>query len=123
LNHEWGEDKQPGRVPKNRWFSIEWSGSLTPPAAGLYKFRLFADDVATLFLNNRQVIRAAKLYHPGESVSGEMELSSGACPIRVEYANWGGVARIRVEWKKLGQSGFDWCEIEKKYLSPYLPGK
>ncbi len=94
----------------------EWTGTLTPPSSGLYRFSLRVAGVAQLYLNGRRVISAnAEFYRadlPGGIVSapgGPMISFQGQArltkhhpvSIRVQYATGSSIggAALQVGWE------------------------
>ena len=121
LSHDWDAAPPPGVADLNEWFSGEWSGGLQPDVAGRYRFRVSADNHASVFVGDCVVAHTYSPTPDGQHVEGEVELAAARRPFRVEYSNHGGPARLRVEWKRLGPGGFDWREIDPKHLSPHPP--
>lgn len=116
----WSNNSSPSKAIRDE-FSVEWRGYLTPPSAGQYRFRVRADDHVALHLGGRPVCTFRARFDSFESEGnvGEAELASGATPVRVEYAEFGGHAWLTVEWSKPGRNGFDWRPIDPEHLSPH----
>jgi hypothetical protein len=84
-------------------FSIRWTGSITAPATGTYIFRVWIDDGARVWLNDNLIIDSwvdqAATWH----ASGEVDLKAGTTyPIKVEFYEVGGEARVRLFWRYPG---------------------
>ncbi|HNS03300.1 MAG TPA: PA14 domain-containing protein [Anaerolineae bacterium] len=84
-------------------FSVRWTGELTAPAAGEYRFQLNADDGVRLWLDGELV---------GESVNPDnvnlvdvqTHLSAGPHDIRIDYFQRGGGKALEFWWQPPGES-------------------
>ncbi len=72
-------------------FSVRWTGGLTAPVTGTYRFRLWIDDGGRLWINEKLIIdhwvdQAATWYQ------ADVNLRAGEkYPIKVEYYENGGI--------------------------------
>ena len=81
------------------YFSIRWSGKITPPLSGVYKFHVVADDGVRLWVNHEQLIDAW-FDQEATSYSGSILLDGGqSYDIRIEYFNSIVHSVIDVEWE------------------------
>lgn len=74
----------PGLEDVFEWFGVQYRGWITVREGGTYRFRLHSDDGSKLFIDSTLVIDNDKI-HPPRSESGEIYLSPGTYPIRVDY--------------------------------------
>ena len=74
----------PGLADVFEWFGIQYRGSITIKESGLYKFRLLSDDGSKLYIDSIPVINNDGTHAP-KSMTGEIYLSPGTYPIRVDY--------------------------------------
>ena len=74
----------PGLENIFEWFGVQYRGLITVQESGLYKFRLHSDDGSKLYIDSILVINNDGTHAP-RSVSGEIYLSPGTYPIRVDY--------------------------------------
>jgi hypothetical protein len=74
----------PGLEGVFEWFGVQYRGSITVGEAGLYGFRLNSDDGSKLFVDSVLVIDNDGIHGP-RSRTGEIYLSPGTYPIRVDY--------------------------------------
>jgi hypothetical protein len=74
----------PGLQGVFEWFGIQYRGVITVRESGLYKFRLLSDDGSKLFIDSVLIIDNDGAHSP-RSKSGEIYLSPGTYPIRVDY--------------------------------------
>lgn len=82
-------------------FSVRWLGQIETQEAGLYAFRVQADDAFKLWINNTLVINQPE--HTGQPTAGEVTLSGNTKhDIRVEFREGGGAAYARLEWRRPG---------------------
>jgi hypothetical protein len=74
----------PGLTSVFEWFGIQYRGSITVKKSGLYTFRLLSDDGSKLYIDSNIVIENDGIHSP-KSKTGEIYLSPGTYPIRVDY--------------------------------------
>jgi len=74
----------PGLENVFEWFGIQYRGSITIKESGLYKFRLLSDDGSKLYIDSILIIDNDGTHAP-KSKTGEIYLSPGTYPIRVDY--------------------------------------
>ena len=77
-------------------FSARWTSTLNLPS-GVYRFRATVDDGVRVFVNDRLVIDGWRVQAAATLESGDIALS-GAVPVRVEYFEATGEARITLTW-------------------------
>jgi len=74
----------PGLTNVFEWFGMQYRGSITVKKSGLYTFRLLSDDGSKLYIDSNIVIENDGIHSP-KSKTGEIYLSPGTYPIRVDY--------------------------------------
>jgi len=74
----------PGLQDVFEWFGIQYRGVISVRESGLYRFRLLSDDGSKLFIDSVLIIDNDGTHSP-RSKSGEIYLSPGTYPIRVDY--------------------------------------
>ncbi len=74
----------PGVTQRHTWFALVFEGQFTLDWAGLYAWRLVADDGAKLWVDGVEVIDLDGL-HPPQSKAGSLDLQPGPHHIRVAY--------------------------------------
>jgi beta-glucosidase len=81
-------------LPATGW-SVRWTGSLTAPVTGDYKFNLTSRGAATLYLDGAQVIHGGGSF-PSGTASATVHLVAGeAHQVQVDYA---GTSTIELGW-------------------------
>jgi beta-glucosidase len=101
LDVDWQGRPPATGVPATGW-SAAWTGTLTPPTTGRYRFSLDSDDGSRLYVNGGRVIDNWR-DQSGGSVTGTVELTAGRpVPIRVEYYQAGGDSHLRLGWQPPG---------------------
>ena len=93
----------PEQEPWPAPFSVRWTGTLTAPVDGTYRFQLNSDDGVRLTLDGELV---------GESVTPDnvnlidvqTELSAGPHAIRIDYFQRGGGKALELWWQPPGQA-------------------
>jgi hypothetical protein len=74
----------PGLENVFEWFAVQYRGFIKIKTAGAYKFRLLSDDGSKLFIDSTLIIDNDGIHSP-KSVEGQIYLSKGTYPIRVDY--------------------------------------
>jgi hypothetical protein len=74
----------PGLQNVFEWFGVQYRGSIAVRNAGTYTFRLLSDDGSKLFVDSNLVIDNDGVHQP-RFKSGEIYLSPGTYPIRLDY--------------------------------------
>ena len=93
----------PGVVPGD--FSARWVGFVVPPQTGVYVMTVDYDDGGRLWVGTEQVIEGWD-GGPREFSSRPVHLRAGtAVPLKLEYFDNGGDARLRLLWTVPGSSG------------------
>ncbi len=97
IQFEWGRNSPaPGTVDADN-FSVRWTRTLNLPA-GNYRFQLYTDDGARLWVNNALIIDAWD-----EGVlreTSDIYLPGGEIPIRLEYFDYAGDAFAQLTWTR-----------------------
>ena len=83
-------------VPKDR-FSARWEGYLRVPVDDMYFFKMQSDDGSRLYINNELIIDYWS-DHGFFPKLAKKWLAIGKYPIRIEYYDKIGDARIRLRW-------------------------
>lgn len=81
-------------------FSVRWTNAVNFPS-GRYRFRITVDDGARLFVHDQLVIDAWRVQGVATFDSGDIALG-GSVPIRVEYFENTGEARVALTWFPTG---------------------
>ncbi len=100
VDFNWGSGSPASGINADN-FSVRWQRSINL-GAGNYRFEVTVDDGVRLWVNNHLLIdewreQAATTYR------GDIYLPDGAIPLRVEYLERAGDARIRLNWKRTDQ--------------------
>lgn len=94
-------------LPDN--FAIVFEGYLNIPANNNYVFRLISDDGSQLYIDDKLIIDHDGLHGAGPK-DGEIALSAGFHPFRVDYFQGKGGKSISLKWKSFN-SGSDDFEL------------
>ncbi|MFT4761346.1 MAG: cytochrome c [Paraglaciecola sp.] len=91
-------------LPEN--FGMLMSGYLKMPANANFVFRLISDDGTKLWINDQLVI-SHDGPHGADARDGEMALSEGYHPFRLEYYQGAGGKMVSLQWTPYGGDGFE----------------
>jgi beta-glucosidase len=94
-------------------WSARWTGNLTPPESGLYRFSLMQAGIARLYIDGRLVAAAYRegtqfVAGPRYPVQSAVQLTAGQpVSIRIEYTSKAQLfgAQIHLAWQPPSQSG------------------
>ncbi|HVW60925.1 MAG TPA: PA14 domain-containing protein, partial [Puia sp.] len=111
-------DRNPPATPVQNFpsdfFSIRWTGRLKAPVTGRYVFHTTPDDGVRFWLNDSLLIQNYLPQTLGKDtvylVAGEMY------PLKMEYYENGGNAKIDLQWSYPGQSTY--VNVPRHYLYP-----
>ena len=95
VNFDWGMSNPAPDVPAD-FFSARWTGKVTPPVSGKYRFGAIADDGVRVYLDGK-LIAEDWTEHAPATVTGEVELQAGkSYDVKMEYyeSKIGAVARL-----------------------------
>lgn len=112
-----GHREFPGTGVPSDNFSARWTGFLTAPAAGTYRFRTVSDDGVRLWVNGTRVINNWTDHGPTTDTSAAITLSAGQrVPIGLDYYERGGGAVVRLQWLRPGTSQY--APVPASVLTP-----
>jgi hypothetical protein len=104
IDFDWKRNAPASGMPKDN-FSIRWTQTIDF-SAGIYRFKLLADDKATLYVGDRMVLRVPA---SGSTQSSyDLALLQGRQKVTLEYREFTGDARVRLTWEKISPSFTDW---------------
>lgn len=101
----WGYGK-PAAVVNADNFSVRWTRNVDFPA-GTYRFRVFADDGVRLWVNNRLLINQWQV-QAVQNYSGDIYLTGGSIPIKLEYYDNTRHAVITLSWERVSEPTAAW---------------
>ena len=99
------------------YWSVDIQGYIYIPSDGRYDFRTLSDDGVRLKVDNTTVINNWTLHAPRYDY-GNVTLTSGWKPIRLQMYEWGGGTRLQLMWRP-PTGGYVYPPAE--YLSTSLP--
>jgi len=116
VDFDWGTGSPGGSVPVDN-FSARWSGTLTAPTTGSYRFQTYSDYGVRLWVNGAQVINAWTDHSPRADTSVVVNLSAGQkVSIQMEFYERGGGAVARLRWQTPSNAAY--VAIPVSALSP-----
>lgn len=101
IDFDWGTGA-PGVGVNADNFAVRWTRTLDLPA-GNYRFRVRIDDGARLWVNNQLLLDQWRTQEDTTYLV-ETALSGGAVPLRLDYFDADGNARIRLWWERADQA-------------------
>jgi len=94
---------QQDKALTSEYFSVRWTGELTPPVTGEYEINVSANDGFRLFIDNKIVLDAWQLAERLSGHSVKIQLQAGKnVPIRLEYFEDIRDAEVRLAWRLPG---------------------
>lgn len=101
IDFSWGGSSPAPGIVNSDYFSARWTRTLSL-APGNYRFHLTTDDGARLWVNNHLLIDVWR-EQGTTTYTGEIFIP-GNVPVRLEYFEARGEARMRLTWEKLDHS-------------------
>jgi hypothetical protein len=106
VNFNWGSGSPASTVTSN-YFSARWTGFLTPPTTGTYRFRTYSDEGVRVWVNGAQVINNWTAHTATTNTSGSMTLNAGQrYPVTIEFYERTGSAVMQWRWLAPGTSSY-----------------
>ncbi|MFL0712963.1 MAG: PA14 domain-containing protein [Microcella pacifica] len=107
VNFNWGENSAPGSGVTKDYFLARWSGFISVPATGEYKFGFSRDDGARLTIDGSLVYNQWNAAHTKDWAAESVFLVGGTrIPVLIEFAERRGAAQIEM-LSKFVASGTD----------------
>jgi len=120
VDFDWGSGA-PGAGVNADNFSARWTGRVTVPATGTYRFQTESDDGVRVWVNNAAVIDNWTDHGPTLDTSAGVNLVAGqTVDLSAEFYERGGGAVMRLRWQTPGESAF--VAIPANRLSPPVGG-
>ncbi|MBT3889725.1 MAG: DUF1592 domain-containing protein [Planctomycetaceae bacterium] len=92
-------DLRPAKLDEH--FGMVFEGKIPAPQAGTYQFKMASDDGSRLTINGNAVIEHDGL-HGASTKNGQISLTAGAHPLRVEYFAYGKPNSLQAFWSGPG---------------------
>jgi len=83
-------------IPLERPYTVDWSGQVVAPVAGVYRFGAQAISWAAVYVDGQLVVESAA---PGQYSDGEISLAPGAHEIRVRYRDNQSHSQVYLYWQ------------------------
>jgi len=100
IDFEWPHNSREG-LPKES-FSIRWAGQLRAPATGKYTLLIQVNEGAKIYIDDKLVLEELKGTQKRKPTTATIKLNEGMHPIRIEFWDTGGLAKIRLLWQTPG---------------------
>jgi len=98
-------------TPLPRPYTVEWTGKIAAPVAGVYRFGLESIDESELWIDEMPVVRADQ---PNIASEGEITLVEGLHDIRIRFADRTDHTHVNVFWQPPG-AGREILPLEALY--------
>jgi YVTN family beta-propeller protein len=106
VNFNWGSGAPAAGVPANQ-FSVRWTGTITIPTSGSYRFRTVSDDGVRLWLGGTQRISNWTNHSATSNTTGTINFTAGQrVSVTLEYYENGGSAVMQLQWRRPGSSSY-----------------
>ncbi len=106
VDFDWGSGQPGTGIPADN-FSVRWTGTVSVPSSGTYRFRTVSDDGVRLWVGGTQRINNWTDHGPATDTSSGFKLNAGQrLSIQLEYYERGGGAVIRLQWLVPGSSSY-----------------
>lgn len=106
VNFSWGTAAPASTVPADL-FSVRWTGSVTIPTTGTYRFRTVSNDGVRLWVNDVRRINVWTTHSSRTDTTIALNFIAGQrVPIRLEYYDQAGSAVIRLQWLPPGKTTY-----------------
>ena len=98
---QYWDKKAPGKGIPEDFFSVRWTGTLTPPESGTYILGIITDDRGRMYFDGNLVVDNWKPCQKNVMKTFRTRMERGkAYPLRIEYADSTDYAGIRFQWKR-----------------------
>jgi hypothetical protein len=101
IDFDWGVGAPASGIGADN-FSARWLRTVDLPA-GIYRFRVRVDDGARLWVNNNLLIDQWRVQEDSTYMA-EITLPGGPLPIRLDYFEVDGAARVKLWWERMDQA-------------------
>ena len=106
IDFDWGTGS-PGAGVNADNFSVQWTGNVTAPSNGDYKFQIKADDTLELWVDGVRIINQTSYQSNTYQVSSKINTSAGhVFSIVVKMVEFSGGAGAQLQWKKPSDSSY-----------------
>jgi hypothetical protein len=106
VNFSWGSARPAIGVPADN-FSVRWTGTLTVPTTGSYRFRTVSSDGVRLSINSVLLIDDWNNQSNTTNTSGTISLTAGQrVPVLLEYYETTGNATMQLRWRLPGSNSY-----------------
>ena len=101
INFDWGLAAPDPAVGKDN-FALRWSGVIRAPVQGDYELVVIANAGARIWIDEKLVMDNANLARNRNGARQVVKLDAALHPIRVEFWDSGGAARMKLFWRRPG---------------------
>jgi mannan endo-1,4-beta-mannosidase len=98
IDFDWHRDSPDSKRLPNNHFQVRWTGFIEPEFTDPYTLYIHSDDFARVWIGEQQVIDNWRGNAQGWAIAHVNFNAGQRYPIRVEYREWTGSAKIRLEW-------------------------
>ncbi len=106
IDFNFGDAAPADAAPRDE-FSIRWTGLLRVSEPGLHTFVVTANSGVKLTLADQVLLDEPDLSRKRSGLKVAVNLPAGYLPLRLEFLDHGGLARIHLSWIKPGQSALE----------------
>jgi hypothetical protein len=101
INFDWGNEAADESLTKDN-FSLRWSGVIKAPAEGSYELIVLANTGVRIWIDEKLVLENSNLARLRNGIRVPVRLGAQLHPIRIEYWDTSGLARMKLMWRRPG---------------------
>lgn len=102
LDFDWGSNAPDSSLPADN-FSVRWNRSY-PFQSGVYRFHVLVNDGARLYVDGNLIISDWRDAPARELIMEYTVVNAGTYPVKVEFYEGVGTARIKVWWELISEN-------------------
>jgi hypothetical protein len=98
IDFDWGIESPDPAVPKDN-FALRWSGMIRAPATGKYELVILANTGVRIWVDEKLIVDRPNVTRNRNGIRVPAQFDQQLKPIRVEYWDTSGTARMKLHWR------------------------
>jgi mannan endo-1,4-beta-mannosidase len=113
INFNWRQESPNSELLSNDHFQVRWAGFIEPEYTDRYSLYINSDDFARVWIGDQQVVDNWRGNARGWMVAHADFRAGQRYPLKIEYREWNGSAKVRLEWasSKLSRQLVPQCRL------------